>query len=261
MKHVVMFSGGIGSWAAAKRVAKRHGTADMVLLFADTMTEDEDTYRWLQDAAANVGVPITRIADGRTIWQVFRDERFLGNHRVDPCSRVLKRDLSERWIAEHCDPAETVRYLGYDWTELHRLERTQRAMPDWRVEAPMTERPYMVKPEMLAWAEREGIRPQRLYEMGFPHANCGGGCVKAGIGHFVHLLKVFPQRYAEWERNEGEMQALLGQDVSILTDRAGGKRKRLTLTQLRERYEAQPRSCDLFADDWGGCGCFTEEPA
>ena len=34
---VVMFSGGIGSWAAAKRVAEAHGTDDLVLLFADVL--------------------------------------------------------------------------------------------------------------------------------------------------------------------------------------------------------------------------------
>lgn len=38
--HVVMFSGGAGSWATAKRVAERHGTEGLVLLFADT-TEQE----------------------------------------------------------------------------------------------------------------------------------------------------------------------------------------------------------------------------
>ena len=37
MKHVVMFSGGLSSWAAAKRVAAEHGTDDLVLLFSDTL--------------------------------------------------------------------------------------------------------------------------------------------------------------------------------------------------------------------------------
>lgn len=261
MKHVVMFSGGIGSWAAAKRVAERHGMDDLTLLFADTKSEDDDTYRWLEDAAANVGAPLVRIAEGRTIWQVFRDERFLGNSRIDPCSKILKRQFIDRWMREHFDPSDTIRYLGYDWNERHRLERTRTAMPEWRVEAPMTEPPYLLKPEMLAWAEREGIQPQRLYQLGFPHANCGGGCVKAGIGHFVHLLRVWPERYAEWERNEAEMQALLGEDAHILSDRTGGQKRRLTLTALRERLEAAPRSCDMFADDWGGCGCFAETDA
>ena len=56
MKHVVMFSGGAGSWAAAKRVAERHGTADLTLLFTDTLMEDEDLYRFLHEAAAAVFV-------------------------------------------------------------------------------------------------------------------------------------------------------------------------------------------------------------
>ncbi len=40
MKHVVMFSGGAGSWATARRVIDRG--LDPVLLFADTRMEDED---------------------------------------------------------------------------------------------------------------------------------------------------------------------------------------------------------------------------
>ena len=58
MKHIVNFSGGVGSWAAAKRVAAKHGTADLTLLFADVLIEDDDLYTFLVRAAANVtGVP------------------------------------------------------------------------------------------------------------------------------------------------------------------------------------------------------------
>lgn len=39
-QRVVNFSGGIGSWAAARRVADHHGTDGLVLLFADTLIED-----------------------------------------------------------------------------------------------------------------------------------------------------------------------------------------------------------------------------
>ena len=38
LQRVVMFSGGIGSWATAKRVAAQHGTADLTLLFTDTVS-------------------------------------------------------------------------------------------------------------------------------------------------------------------------------------------------------------------------------
>ena len=42
--HVVQYSGGIGGWAAAQRVATTHGTHDLVLLFADVLVEDPDLY-------------------------------------------------------------------------------------------------------------------------------------------------------------------------------------------------------------------------
>ncbi len=35
MKHVVMFSRGIGSWACAKRVAEKHETENLFLVFTD----------------------------------------------------------------------------------------------------------------------------------------------------------------------------------------------------------------------------------
>ena len=92
-----MFSGGVGSWMTARRVVDMHGTDGLVLLFADTMMEDEDLYRFIVDAAKNIGGEFVRIADGRTPWQVFTDERFLGNTKVDPCSKILKRQLLDKW--------------------------------------------------------------------------------------------------------------------------------------------------------------------
>ena len=250
MRHVVMFSGGIGSWAAAARVIERHGQL-VTLLFADTAMEDADLYRFLDDCERDLKVPITRIADGRDIWAVFRDVRFLGNSRADPCSRVLKREPMRRWLEDNCDPADTTVYLGYEWTEPHRIERAAGFWAPWHVEAPMTEKPYLTKREMLAWAESRGLRPPRLYGLGFAHNNCGGGCVKAGIGQFVQLHAALPAVYAEWERNEEALRAELG-DASILRDRTGGNTTPLTLADLRARIEA---GASLPLWDVGGCAC------
>lgn len=251
-----MFSGGAASWAAARRVVDEHGPADVTLLFTDTLTEDEDLYRFLDEAAADVGVELVKLADGRDIWQVFKDERFLGNSRVDPCSRILKRALSRRWLEEHRDPADTAIVLGLDWTEVHRFERSRKAWDPWAVEAPMVDPPYRLKADVLADLELRGIRAPRLYGMGFEHNNCGGGCVKAGRSHFVQLLRVFPARYAEWESREEEVRQHIGADVAILRDRADGDSKPLTLARLREEVDAG-MSQPMF--ELGGCACF-EEP-
>lgn len=253
--YVVLFSGGVASWAAARRTVERHGAEGTTLLFTDTMTEDEDLYRFLDEAAADVGAPLVRLADGRDIWQVFRDERFLGNTRADPCSRILKRELSRRWLAENAPDATVV--LGFDWTEVHRFERARLAWAPRSVEAPMTEPPYRLRAEMLGDLEARGIRAPRLYGLGFEHNNCGGGCVKAGQGHFAHLLSVWPERFAEWERKEEGVRQHIGADVAILRDRTGDDSRPLTLRALRERIE-DGQSVPLW--EIGGCACF-EDPA
>ena len=262
-RHVVMFSGGIGSWAAAKRVVARHGIHDVTLLFTDVKNEDHDLYRFLPEGAANIGVPVTTIADGRNIWQVFHDERLLGNSRMDPCSKLLKRRLADRWLKANCDPANTIVYVGIDWSEINRFDDgaggglgPRRAAQGWRYEAPMCDRPFLDRQQILRWMREEGIKPPRLYELGFSHNNCGGGCVKAGQGHFAHLLRTLPDIYAKWEENEEIMRQFLARDVSMLQETICGMRRNLTLRQLRERIQ-KGGQIDMF--EIGGCNCFLPE--
>jgi len=261
-----MFSGGVGSWMAARRVAERHGTDNLTLLFADTLMEDEDLYRFLGEAAQNVfgnRLPrLVRIAEGRDPWQVFFDERMLGNSRFDPCSRMLKRRMVDRWLNENCDPKSTVIHVGIDWTEEHRFVglRDRRAKDGWRYESPLCEAPYILKTDMKSALRECGISLPRLYELGFAHNNCGGFCIKAGKGHFANLLRTMPARYAYHEAKELEIRAYLGrEDISILADRrmVDGKvvRTPLTLRAFRERTQAGGQF-DMF--ETGGCGCFVD---
>lgn len=288
MKAVVQFSGGVGSWAAAKRTVERFGAENTTLLFADTLIEDEDLYRFLDEAVANVGAEFVRLADGRTPWEVFRDVRFIANTRIDPCSQILKRDLLRKWIEANCAPDTTV-VLGIDWTEIHRLERAKPRWAPYDLWAPMCDEPLIDKPDVLDWLRAEGIEPPRLYAMGFPHNNCGGFCVKAGQAHFKLLLDQMPERYAEHEAEEEATRVFLGKDVSILRDRSkagvaaheaehgpiegqADKTVPLTLRRFRERLQAgantpiaaitTPNEASIATDptlfdeyDWGGCGC------
>jgi hypothetical protein len=51
MKHIIFYSGGIGSWMTAKRVIDKEGKENAVLLFTDTLIEDEDLYRFLKETS------------------------------------------------------------------------------------------------------------------------------------------------------------------------------------------------------------------
>lgn len=256
---VVLYSGGILSWAAAMRTIERHGCDDVRLLFTDTSMEDEDLYRFLDDSERQLGVPLIRIADGRTPWDVFRDERCMGNTRMDICSRVLKRELSQRWLAENAPGATLV--FGIDWEEQHRRDSlaARYGAMGYAVEAPMCDSPWMTKADVMRWCRDEGLDPPRLYGMGFAHNNCGGFCVRAGHGHFKTLLAALPQRYAYHEDQEQEMRAMLGKDVAILRDREFGDTKPMTLREFREAVQSGDLGqIEMFGDGIGGCGCFVD---
>lgn len=291
IKHIVMFSGGACSWAAAKRVVERHGIDGVVLLFADTLMEDEDLYRFIVEAAGNIlktdvssmvpkNVPPIEeiderrrylktvflglsaicpgfhyICNGLTPWGIFEKERMIGSNRFDPCSKNLKRILLDRWHRKNGDPASTVLHFGLDWTECHRLERLRSRKAPWKVEAYMTEMPLMDKKQMIEWLKLNGIKPPRLYAMGFAHNNCGGFCVKSGQAQFALLLRTMPERYRFHEEQEERLRKLLGWRHTIIRITEDGKTKGVSLKEFRERIEAQGT---FDRHEWGGCGCAVE---
>ena len=258
MKHIVFYSGGIGSWMTAKRVIEKHGKENTILLFTDTMIEDEDLYRFIDETVAEMGAEYIYLADGRTPWKVFKDVKYLGNSRLAQCSHLLKQKPANDWIKENYKPDECTLYLGIDWTEEHRTKGPIKNYDPYKVEFPMCEEPYLTKEDMLNELNKLGIETPKLYKLGFSHNNCGGGCVRAGQGHFINLLKQMPEVYEQWEKNEQEMREYLSKDVSILRRTVKGERNNLTLRQLREEYQSDnTEQIDLF--DIGGCGCFVTD--
>lgn len=290
MTHLVMYSGGGGSWAAAKRVIQKHGLDNTILLFADVLIEDDDLYRFLVESVSEMAgrprkyhafhlpdvktdlparkVALRRLAkdtttsfpllkwisDGRTPWEVFKDVKFVGNSRIDPCSRILKRELLNQWREDNCLASNTVTHFGIDWTEEHRLDAVKTRHAPWICEAPMCEAPYLEKCHMLKLLADVGIQPPRLYKEGFSHNNCGGFCVKSGQAQFALLLKTNKPLYLHHEDQEEGMMDFLGRkDCTIMKDRRGGTTKPLSMRAFRERIETNPSEYDKY--DWGGCGC------
>jgi hypothetical protein len=262
MKHVVFNSAGIGSWATGMRVAEKYGTENLIQLFTDTKKlndqhphrgEDEDAYRFLRESSTLIGGTFEWVSAGKDIWRTFEDNRYMGNSRIDPCSRELKREMARKWIEERFNPEDVTLYIGIDWTEAHRAVKNKAFWAPYNVEFPMMDAPYLDKEQMCKWVESFGVKRPRLYDLGFAHNNCGGFCVKAGVGHFYNLLKTMPERYAYHEFKKEELFAILGKRVPFLRQTVRGKTKYLSLKEFREQVEMQ---VEFDWDDIGGCGCF-----
>lgn len=236
---VVQFSGGIASWAVAQRVAARHGTHDMILLFANTQIEDDDLYEFVETSAAQLGVPLVEVADGRTPWEVFEDKQIIGNSRLAPCSYALKILPCRRWLTDNTDPDDTVLYIGIDNSvrDQRRAPAILRGWQPWQVELPLLDEPDLTKDAMLAEARALGLAPPKAYSQGWEHANCGQLCVRGGQKHWLRTLRYFPDRYADYETREQRFRDRTGKDVAILKERRAGVTYPLTLAELRARAQ------------------------
>ena len=332
---IVMYGGGLTSYEAAKRAIDRYGHDAVEIWFADTRMEDEDLYRFNRDVERLLNHEIRIFSQGLDVWEIFHRERFLGNSRIDPCSKFLKRvplrrelernyafwsctSCGEPWsqptgetilvldidetrikvpICEYCRDTEcnyaesisklkaTIEEQGNKSTqarlEIRTLEgrvercsadgrfvrvvlgmdiiddcdRLHRAKSYWRPFNnwfPLAESPFTNKTRIIEDLRSVGVREPRLYGVGFAHNNCGGFCVKAGMGQMVHLYKTLPERYLYHEQKELEFQEFIGSDVTILSETRMGERRNLSLRELRLRAEAG----EEFRFDKGtACAC------
>lgn len=263
MKHIVSVSGGIGSYETLKRVLEVNKKEDVVPVFMDTMAEDGDLYRFLDDIERKLDIEIIRICVGKTPIELAFEHKFLWNSRIARCSLELKSIPFRKWLKENYTSEQAILYLGIDWTETHRKDAIQRNYAPYEVRFPMCEKPLLDKPDMLENLKADGIEIPRLYKLGFAHNNCKGCCVKAGIGQYRNLLLKDRITYLEMENKEEMFRQKYGKDVSILKR----KGKVFTLKQLRKIVEAEGQQLSIFdvelepltkdeCNEIGGCSCF-----
>jgi hypothetical protein len=314
-----MYGGGLTSYEVARRAINHYGKESTEIWFADTRTEDEDLYRFNRDVEQLLGKPLRVFDQGMDIWGVFRQQRFLGNSRIDPCSKYLKRvplrkTLEKEYPKFKCHSCLKAWKMGdttlsmiefggeveeikicngcykhdeeysnavdlfntgtleqsLDETQLRvvaksfkgRIERASldgrfvrivlgmdiiqdcdrlfRAEMYWKpfkVWFPLAEEPYMNKIDIIEALREQDVGAPRLYAEGFEHNNCGGFCVKAGMGQMAHLYKRMPERFLYHEQKELEFQEFIGEEVTILSQTTKGIRRNLSLRELRMRIE------------------------
>ena len=257
-QHIVSISGGSASAVAADRVINRYGSENTILWFADTLWEDEDLYRFLDDLETRWEKPIVRFTDGRTPLEVAEDKKLIPNSWAAPCSHVLKQIPFKAFLEKQSKPVTV--HLGLDFTEEHRHAKPKEIYEG--IDGVTVDFPLMWEPlpfmGYTTTIEEWGIKPPRLYQYGFPHNNCGGRCVRQGIKEWLRLKKFMPERFNEVRDWELEQRAKGGARAnrSILKDRKGGTAKPLPLAELEESNKTV--QLDIFTYQGDEYGCFCE---
>ena len=302
-------SGGAGSWLAVKVDMAKHPEAQHRFLFADTLYEDADCYRFLIDGIAHLlgrnvsnilpraadfpdyrvsgdfdietyagnpdwrrflaqlradaseAIPeLTWLVEGRDPWEVFRDRKFLGNSRIDPCSKSLKREVLDNWRKQSADAKQDVFCIGIGTHERHRYDRLAERMAadGWRYEAPLLDT-FEGEVGAFGYLADAGIERPRLYRKGYLHNNCGGFCIKAGHAHYHNRFYADPERFAYDAMMERKLAAYIGKPVTMLTDRANDNvKKPMSLDAFADRLRRSPELTFEYEPGTSGCGCMVD---
>lgn len=231
--------------------------SDIELIFMDTLIEDSDNYRFLNELETRwksiYGFQrIVRLTEGRTPYEVSHAEHVIPNSRVAPCTRRLKIEPFTKYLkGKYLDEQLTI-HIGYDFSEVHRCESTTKnyAKYGWSVDYPMLWEPIEYRDYSTILREW-GIEAPRMYMLGYSHANCGGECVKQGVGDWIKTLINFPDRYyrsENWERKMRENP--INADYTILKRMKNGKGEKITLEQLRKEYESKNKNMMFSSEDF-----------
>lgn len=255
MNYVNSISTGVASSVSADRSIARYGRDANILWVSDVRWEDEDNWRFMDECIARWGGVLVTYADGRNPLQVAEDKSIIPNQRIAPCSLELKIKPFVAFLKTIPKPVTV--HLGLDWKETHRMARPKanyEAIEGVTVDYPLMWKPLEYRPYQEVVRDW-GIEPPRMYAAGFSHANCGGRCVKQGVGDWNRLRLWNYARFAEVRDWEQAQRAKGGARTTyaICRDMTGGEVKPLTLLEIEKR--AQPSDDQPSQDDMFACMC------
>jgi len=242
---VVGFSGGVTSAWCAGWALRNFPREEVVLLFHDTKEEHPDTYRFIREMSAALGVEVTERSDGRSVTELFRDEGFLGNNQNAMCSRILKAAQGDKFNAELIAAGfDVVRVFGFSPQEPTRIQRAAAAgiRDGFSVRFPLVEE-NVTKQQCADWVIAQGVKPSAMYCWS-EHANCVG-CVKGGRAYWLAVAEHAPDVFAQRAALEREF----GHPIIRGGDRAHPFLDELVSIGLKRRVP-QRESIDL-----GACEC------
>lgn len=236
----------IVSWfscGAASAVATRmaldswDGKGEFIIGYCEVKEEHSDNQRFLRECEAWFNHPITVMGNddyGRSIYEVFRRTRFLKGPSGAACTRLLKKEVRERFQK----PGD-VQVFGYTAEESSRLDRFLDSNPTARVWPVLIDN-GVSKQDCLALIAKAGIELPVLYKKGYKNNNCVG-CVKGEAGYWNKIRKDFPDVFERM----ADMEEHLGRTVCKREWLENGKRQleRIPLREMPEnlgRYSAEP---------------------
>lgn len=188
----VWFSSGAASAVAAMQTLAQYGdTCNVRVLNNPVIEEDADNLRFLRDVEDWLGVEIETVKNHKypncSAVEVWDKRGYMSGNAGAPCTLELKKMARQQF---EMDNDIDWHILGFTAEEDKRFCNFQER--ERRNTLPVLSEAGLSKAACYSKLVEAGIKPPRIYEMGYPNANCIG-CVKAtSPTYWNHVRKMHP---------------------------------------------------------------------
>lgn len=240
----VWFSCGAASAVAAHETLRRYGDTHAVRVVNNPVAEeDEDNLRFAKDVSDWLGVEIesalnSEFPDASAV-EVWERRAFMSGPLGAPCTVKLKKEARQQWEAVN---RPDYHVLGFTADEKARHDRF--VLTERENVLPVLIEAGITKADCFHILKGAGIKLPRIYEMGYPNANCIG-CVKATSPTYWNHVR---ERHPEQFKQRAEQSRRLGAKL------ARYKGERIFLDELPPDAKGRPLKTMQVE-----CGIFCEE--
>jgi len=231
---ICWFSGGVTSAVAVNDAIQIYGIENCRIVFIDTMNEDKDTYRFLDDCEKLYGKSIEMIKNHeykkiQDVWIKFTGLNFA--HGAI-CSSELKRAVRLKFQAAN---NFSYQVFGFDTSEPNRAKSFTLNYSNANAIYPLLFHGRS-KVDCITILEGLGIDIPRVYKWGFHNNNCmKTGCVQGGIGYWQLMHKKRIGVYDAMADMEHYLTGLAGKPVTMCRHQSKeAKKKGNTLLFLKK---------------------------
>ena len=187
------------SCGAASAVATKLTNPDVVA-YCHTGSEDIDNARFMSDCESWFGQEILTLKSEKyeDTWDVWQQRRYLSGISGAPCTSELK--IAPRLKFQRDDDVHIFGYTA-DSSDVKRAESLREHWPELSVNYPLIEA-GLTKKACLSLIDSAGIKPPRVYAMGFPNANCIPCCKASSPAYWSLVRQQFPDKFWRYAAQE-----------------------------------------------------------
>ncbi len=242
MRVISWFSCGAASAYAtflAKEKYSGNQEVSFEAVYCKVLEEHPDNMRFLEEYSKLFNIPVKTIGNEKydySIFNVFKQRRFIKGPSGAPCTMVLKKDVRKKY-----QKPNDVHVFGYTCEEEGRINRFIDSNNDLETDFILMAN-KATKKDCLDFLAQSNLTIPTMYKLGYNNNNCVG-CVKGGMGYWNKIRKDFPDVFLKMAKLERELNHSLNKDKngSVFLDELSPDRGNFT--------KDSPLSCG-FTCEW-----------